>query len=456
MNIKRFLIKARDKILVNINTLNEYNRYPVSDADTGSNILHTINYVLEHVNFDQDINLLKKDLISNLGKSGRGNSGIILSAMLSGFFEEYLGAKANAYSLHKALISSRKRSYNSVVHPQEGTMLSIIRRASETPVKTDIQRYASDILAECYDELLITQNFISAYSGYSNMDSGALGVYLLMEIFFEDLGSIPLQHPVMPQIKTSNAGTDMGDFIINKTESKIYCLELDLQLSNKGNIEKLMALLSMVGESIVKMETEEGYKIHIHVDDPVEILNCVVEYAFIVKVKIENMVIQQLSRTDRSVLIVCNEKRLQHFFASKGVFFTTIDSPLLKFARKLVIIANDLPKEIEQKLRQNHCEIIFTDNDYESYILYVEGYRKKSIVEAADKLKKLAMRLNSFTITNYDDIVPRMPVKRCFLAIFTDRVDEGNRFIESLQEDWLEVRLYKVDNENNLHCVLVL
>ena len=135
---KQDLDKVVDIIIENFKEneekINDMNVFPVPDGDTGTNMLLTLNSIKEELSKLENFsvgNVLEKASFGAL-MGARGNSGVILSQILKGFFDIII--KCDSLSLEvikEALRSSRDLAYDSVQDPTEGTMLTAIKDICE-------------------------------------------------------------------------------------------------------------------------------------------------------------------------------------------------------------------------------------------------------------------------------------------------------------------------------------
>ena len=114
--------------------LNDMNVFPVSDGDTGTNMLQTIYGGLEAV--DKEENPSIGSLIDAFAKgillSARGNSGVILSQIFAGIKDGLSGKEnATARELAEAYRNGIIKSYGAVQNPAEGTILTVFRESTE-------------------------------------------------------------------------------------------------------------------------------------------------------------------------------------------------------------------------------------------------------------------------------------------------------------------------------------
>lgn len=110
--------------------INDMNVFPVPDGDTGTNMLLTLKSINEEVLKAKSPSM--KSVMENASMGALmgaiGNSGVILSQILRGFFDILI--RSDEFDLDiicEALKSSRDVAYGSVQNPTEGTMLTTIK-----------------------------------------------------------------------------------------------------------------------------------------------------------------------------------------------------------------------------------------------------------------------------------------------------------------------------------------
>ena len=121
-------------LYVDIDRINSLNVFPVPDGDTGTNMKMTIDGgVKEGLNLNEEsLSQMAKKIARAMVLSARGNSGVILSQFFKGMSNGFEGLDvATPYQLANAFNEGTKRSYEVVSNPTEGTILTVMREASE-------------------------------------------------------------------------------------------------------------------------------------------------------------------------------------------------------------------------------------------------------------------------------------------------------------------------------------
>ena len=170
-------------------TVNNLNVFPIPDGDTGDNMCMTINHGISEVNdyIDDNIGLMSKKISRGMLFGARGNSGVILSQIFRGVADGLKDLdKANAINLALAFVSGCDRAYKMVVNPVEGTILTVIRKASAKAKsvvndKTTIKEFFKILLDEANITLKDTINMLDCLKKANVIDSGGAGLVYIIE-----------------------------------------------------------------------------------------------------------------------------------------------------------------------------------------------------------------------------------------------------------------------------------
>ena len=179
------------------------NIYPVPDGDTGTNMLLTLQSVLDEVSASPDLKGAEAaKVVSRAALMGaRGNSGVILSQILRGACE-VLGDTwtLEAETLAQAFVRAQERAYAAVRSPAEGTMLSVIKDASAA-ARACVERGERDPLEilgvatlEAHASVKRTPELLGILKEAGVVDAGGLGVAVILDGLLASLSdSEPVQ-----------------------------------------------------------------------------------------------------------------------------------------------------------------------------------------------------------------------------------------------------------------------
>ena len=114
--------------------INELNVFPVPDGDTGSNMQSTMMSGVKSISAfeDESTEKVAKALSRGLLMGARGNSGVILSQLFSGFAKTFKDLTvASPIQFVEGLSKGVKQAYGAVINPVEGTILTVAREAAD-------------------------------------------------------------------------------------------------------------------------------------------------------------------------------------------------------------------------------------------------------------------------------------------------------------------------------------
>ena len=80
----------------NESQINEMNVFPVTDGDTGTNMLLTLAHGIEHAQSNEHLGKYLKQFSKGMLLGARGNSGVILSQIFKGFSVIFFVKKTNS------------------------------------------------------------------------------------------------------------------------------------------------------------------------------------------------------------------------------------------------------------------------------------------------------------------------------------------------------------------------
>ena len=168
-------------------TLNDLNVFPVPDGDTGTNMVMTLRYGYDAVK-DQSGSLseISKRFSSSAVFGARGNSGVIVSQFFKGVSEAFEGVEAaDITTFALSLKSGYNSAYAAVAKPVEGTMLTVIKDASEALVSSlpldSIESAVLLFLSEAKRSLARTPELLPILKKAGVVDSGASGIVYFFE-----------------------------------------------------------------------------------------------------------------------------------------------------------------------------------------------------------------------------------------------------------------------------------
>lgn len=315
---KQMIISASNNLYNSYPEIDQLNVFPIPDGDTGTNMNLTMASGLSSVyntKEEKDIYEVAKSFKEGLLFGARGNSGAILSQIWRGFADSLKGKKeANAIDVAEAFANGKEVAYGNVMNPVEGTMLTVIREASEALTsKVNEKMHISEVfdiyLKEAKNSLNRTPDLLPVLREAGVVDSGGAGFVKIIEGMSKALHN-QIVEKIMADVVTPNlGGNDFGFASQTQSSGNVqskfkheefgYCTEFILRLPKEEDLVKLQkrpynkkrvdSVLNAHGNSIVSVHDEDIVKVHIHTKNPGYILTYAQQYGEFVKLKIENM-----------------------------------------------------------------------------------------------------------------------------------------------------------------------
>lgn len=291
--------------------VNNLNVFPIPDGDTGSNMLLTMNGGKNAIIQEANISKAAQVIASGMLLGARGNSGVILSQFFDGIssgFADLTTADVTQFGI--ACREGVKHAYEAVMTPVEGTILTVVKDATEyaCSIKADsILDFIENFIAEAKLSLERTPNLLPVLKKAGVVDSGGAGLIYIMEGMKQFLKGETISTANKDDLTKSQHGGNFGSqakgIDLNKfTSDSIlefgYCTELLLRLQNAKcdvenfSVETIKEYLDSIGDSIVAFKTGSIIKIHVHTKTPGKVFDFCQQYGEFLTVKVENMSLQ--------------------------------------------------------------------------------------------------------------------------------------------------------------------
>lgn len=321
----------------NMAAINDLNVFPVPDGDTGTNMVHTFGGGLGAVTAQKNVGLYLRELSRAVLLNARGNSGVIFSQFIRGLYCGFENKETICFAdLAYAFDCAREDTYKSIISPTEGTILTVIREATDyltaNADKFDDFKSGFEALLGCMKDTLVrTPQMLPVLKEAGVVDSGAAGLVCFFEgmyayfcgLSFDDIDEIEFNAP---------KGEISASFGPDSVMEYGYCTEFILQLMNaKTDIssfskDEFVKPLESLGDSIVAVVNDGIVKIHIHTFTPEKVLEYARKFGEFVTIKIENMSVQhnetqvapQKEQVKYAIIAVASGQGISDYFYSIG------------------------------------------------------------------------------------------------------------------------------------------
>lgn len=280
--------------------VNALNVFPVPDGDTGTNMALTLSGALKDVQPDRSCAAVAERVKYWAMMRGRGNSGIILSQVLRGIAQgldgrEHMGAP----ELAAALANASATAYKAVLKPVEGTMLTVMREASEAANAALAKPHAAllDVLEAAVRGARAsvdrTPTLLKTLRDAGVVDSGGEGLFLILE------GLLRYARGESLEYTAGEPAVAMSFDDIHGPDDFGYCTNFLIRGSAMP-YESIRSALAGMGQSAVIVGDEQLIKVHVHVLRPGEALNYAIDFGTLEQIEITNMDVQRAQLHERS------------------------------------------------------------------------------------------------------------------------------------------------------------
>ncbi len=296
------IISAANNISNSRQAVDALNVFPVPDGDTGTNMSMTITAAAKEMAAlpdDCTIDEASSRCASALLRGARGNSGVILSLIFRGFSKGFKGlTEAGAKDIANAFKEGVDAAYKAVMKPTEGTILTVVREASEAAqemakIQDDPLEVAFAALQAAKEALAKTPELLPVLKKAGVVDAGGQGLILVFEGMesvwhngvivqpVDGSGVTPVSTPSKSTVANASDDIEFG-----------YCSEFLIEKSNKSKEKdplKLRAYLESIGDCVVVVDDSDIIKVHVHSNEPGNVIQAALKYGQLINIKIDNM-----------------------------------------------------------------------------------------------------------------------------------------------------------------------
>ncbi len=389
--------------------INNLNVFPVPDGDTGTNMLLTLKSIQQELSGLENLTIRNiSDKVSYGALMGaRGNSGVILSQILKGFFDIII-EKENfeIQTIKSALKSSMELAYSSVQNPTEGTMLTTIKDIYKTVENINGNPLSySGLLKVIIDEteksVLRTTFLLPVLKQAGVVDAGAQGLLEILiglkkaveilksggddnknaDITIKEGEIVMLQKDTIKDDETLESSSLKKLDLISEIKN-VYCTELMIK-GDDIKIPRLREDIESLGDSALIVGNDRIVKIHIHTNYPQRVLHRALREGTLHDIQINNMVDQskqaiaieaveeiEVPVKEYGIIAIANGEGFEEILKSIGVDY------IVKGGQSMNPSTYDIVKAINKVESEN---IIILPNN-------------KNIILTANQAKKIAKK----------------------------------------------------------------
>jgi uncharacterized protein len=382
----------------NAKAVDALNVFPVPDGDTGTNMNLSMTSGAKEVknNLSDHIGKVASALAKGLLMGARGNSGVILSQLFRGFAKAVETKKEiNSIEFAAALEAGVNTAYKAVMKPVEGTILTVAKDAARRAVEVakkerDIAVVMEEVVKEAKASLQRTPELLPVLKEVGVVDSGGQGLVYVYEGFLSGLKGEnvaerkPAKVSMEELVKAEHHKSAQSHIHTDEIEFG-YCTEFMVRLEPEKlqkhpfSEDAFRQDLSRFGDSLLVIADDELVKVHIHSEQPGEVLTYGQQYGSLINIKIENMRQQHAN--------IINEDRQAAFGAEKpkqmekyGIVTIAIGSGVAELFKSIGAHAvieggqtmNPSTEEIVKAIESINAEVVFVLPNNKNIIMTAE------------------------------------------------------------------------------------
>jgi DAK2 domain fusion protein YloV len=296
-DLRDALMSAAAWLLANAERVNALNVFPVPDGDTGTNMSMTLQAAtdaLRPLPDDVTVGTVARTAYEAAMLGARGNSGVILSQLLSGFSQALVDqTELTAETLAAALRGASDVAYRGVSKPVEGTILTVAREAGRAATAAaqagaNLPGQLERTAAAANDAVADTPNHLEVLRKAGVVDSGGEGFRVILEGAWmwstgrtveEATQSRPYTRALLEAVEVEESAFG-------------FCTEFLLRDADL-EVPEVKSRMEALGESVIAVGDHTLLRVHVHTLRPGQVLEYAVDHGTLVKIKVENMQLQR-------------------------------------------------------------------------------------------------------------------------------------------------------------------
>ncbi len=275
---------------LHLEQVNALNVFPVPDGDTGVNMFLTLRAAADSAErfSGAGAGAVAQAAAQAAMIDARGNSGLILSQLLQGLARGLAHCKHfTAADWASAFQLGVEMAYRSVVHPVEGTILTVASAAAQAARdsaarRADLLEMFRHVVQAAQAAQAATPDLLPALKQAGVTDSGGLGLVYFLQGALRFLQNEPLERPA------ADLATPVAALAPAVEEEYGY----DVQFLIRGHGLDVAAIrqgIDALGWSTVVVGDELLVKVHLHTTDPGPPLSLGAQQGIISEVVVENL-----------------------------------------------------------------------------------------------------------------------------------------------------------------------
>jgi DAK2 domain fusion protein YloV len=196
------------------------------------------------------------------------------------------------HTLTRAFRHATDTAYRAVRKPVEGTMLTVLREmaeaAAEAPEASDAEAFVEHVVSAGWRSVEKTPSLLRVLADAGVVDAGGYGLVVLIEGAVN--GRSDWQTPIATHVDRFPVfeGGFYEEEVVEPESRFTYCTSF-LVSGHALDQASLEEKVSLLGDSLLVVGDETQLKVHVHTDDPGQVLGLATSLGVLSKIEIDNM-----------------------------------------------------------------------------------------------------------------------------------------------------------------------
>lgn len=295
------ILAGAENIAIHCENLNAANGFPVPDRDTGNNLTFLMQHITRHMKHAPNIREMMNDVSDAAIVGARGNSGAIFSQFFHGFQKGC--PDETKMTLDHLVVCFEKGydfAYGAIQNPVEGTIVTAIRSFSQGLRQAlhrgdNLKKVYEEAYQELKDTVSETKYTLAEQAALQAEDAGAKAFLYFVEGFMKMIVegvSSYVSHIFDPASEAHPMEIEMAHPFTGPI-TYAYCTEVLLRKKSKIGKDQIESMLSSLGDSVVISENDHFMRVHIHTNEPWQVVETLHTIGPILETKADDMKMQE-------------------------------------------------------------------------------------------------------------------------------------------------------------------
>lgn len=296
--------------------INELNVFPVPDGDTGTNSLLTFAGLTRTTQWPvHSLHSAANFVALSAADQARGNSGVILSEYFRGIAQT-VGRSATSAQWMSALQRAAIMSRDCVAQPREGTMLTVAHEVAHVEANNQLSKYLEQVSECARNAVQQSTDLLPELQVAGVVDAGALVLSLFHDAMFEQVSGIE-----MPALTIATPPCTPDEVAYSGPAYEVMFL-ID---PFNSTIQDVRDYVSGMGDSVVIAGSANPFHVHVHTDQPSEVINHVASLGRAYRVSVNDLLGKRIGdnpnhtlRDETRAVVICQGRLMAEFLAEQG------------------------------------------------------------------------------------------------------------------------------------------